>query len=1051
MKRIIIFLLLFAALKVAGQTTGYLRFDTVKIMKQNGTCEMYIINKTKDTLGVLTNIGGGLTRFIKPKMLNDSMLIVGLDTLTIHGAGGGSANARYSITKSSDSLQLLNDETSVKRNHSYTTMDDGTRRWNPSYWSFVDKYYAAVATSDNAAVGGSSTVRLSNGTWLSAFVSSGSNPEDGNSSTIHAFNSNDNLRTFYNRRQIVTLDTLEAHFGPSLYVKGTNISTGDTVILVWATQINSVDYNYVGDIRMRVSNDGGETWGSVSILRSASTDYYNNFPNRIFRTNSGKLIYPFERLRPGSQGPGITSSGWDGRFLYSTNNGASWTYSTALPSAPDSGMIESGFYQRKGETRLYWYSRSLRRTAVYTAYSDDDGVTWTTPDYMNYSASFSNTTIKYINSLDAFVGFSNRANGSTQADKRKYLNGFISSDGQNFQQFMTIDSVVDTAPGVIGVSDIIDFDTSIVVMYNELPNTGNAWANFKVARIPRTAVNSSFGNIGIGIGIPSGGDADRPSSDIPLIRYNTNSNLYEGSLRNLPAWGYFLQTGNLVNTTYPFWQVNLRSYNQSGRLNLINQDNTYAYNSIEGTKLFNSSGNLGEGTTGFAIGCNTMSSIRWISSANATGGYSTFDHTFWSTNAAGTNAERMRLTAEGRLGIGTDVPATKLHVNGTTRFDLGSDANYDVFYRNSSGQFTRLAAGTDGYVLTTHSTTSAPTWEAASGSDGNGIYGGNGTLPSDVTVSTGGNTLTVSGSNDNETSFSVTNTGTTSASAIAGTASGTTSTGVTGTSSSYIGVFGSSTSNTGVQGQSSSGVGVIGVSSTGAGLRGQINPSSSNAIENTITLSRTSSAGAGANGIGAAIQYELETATNGNSQTAGSLAFQWTDATTATRTSQFEIYGVNSATTARKAAIAGNGQWTWDAYGSGTHTGTPTGSLQVTSGGSVIEGPMVAAGTFTPTLTAVTNTSSPLLDGARYTRIGNIVTFSLRFSVTTSSGSSASSIRVTLPVASSFSNINQAAGTCSGSLGRVESDATNDELIVAWTSGAGGTETIVVTGQYTIL
>jgi hypothetical protein len=89
MKRILMFVLLLAALKVAGQTTGYFRYDTVRIMKQNGTCELYIINKTKDSLGLLTNVGGGLTRFIKPKMLNDSTIIIGLDTLSIKGTGGG--------------------------------------------------------------------------------------------------------------------------------------------------------------------------------------------------------------------------------------------------------------------------------------------------------------------------------------------------------------------------------------------------------------------------------------------------------------------------------------------------------------------------------------------------------------------------------------------------------------------------------------------------------------------------------------------------------------------------------------------------------------------------------------------------------------------------------------------------------------------------------------------------------------------------------------------------------------------------------------------------
>jgi hypothetical protein len=83
------FVLLFAAIKVAGQTTGYLRFDTVRIMKQGGTCELYIINKTKDSLGLLTNVGGGLTQFKKSMALNDSMVVIGNDTITIRGTGGG--------------------------------------------------------------------------------------------------------------------------------------------------------------------------------------------------------------------------------------------------------------------------------------------------------------------------------------------------------------------------------------------------------------------------------------------------------------------------------------------------------------------------------------------------------------------------------------------------------------------------------------------------------------------------------------------------------------------------------------------------------------------------------------------------------------------------------------------------------------------------------------------------------------------------------------------------------------------------------------------------
>jgi hypothetical protein len=202
------------------------------------------------------------------------------------------------------------------------------------------------------------------------------------------------------------------------------------------------------------------------------------------------------------------------------------------------------------------------------------------------------------------------------------------------------------------------------------------------------------------------------------------------------------------------------------------------------------------------------------------------------------------------------------------------------------------------------------------------IYSGDGTLASDRTVSSGGFTTTWSGTNDNETSLSVVNNGTTNASAISGTANGATSVGVTGTSGSYIGVLGNSTTSTAIQGQSSSGVGVIGVSSTAAGIRAQINPASTNAIENAVTILRTTSAGAGANGIGAAIQYELETATSGTSQIAGSISFEWVDATNGTRTSRFRIKGVNSTADATLATFDGNGNATFGTTNSIVGTAT---------------------------------------------------------------------------------------------------------------------------------
>jgi hypothetical protein len=86
MKRLIIILLLFAATKVAGQTIGYLRFDTVMITKVGGTAELVLLNKTKDTVGILANPNGnGRTRFMRSRAINDSTIVVGPDTLVLKG------------------------------------------------------------------------------------------------------------------------------------------------------------------------------------------------------------------------------------------------------------------------------------------------------------------------------------------------------------------------------------------------------------------------------------------------------------------------------------------------------------------------------------------------------------------------------------------------------------------------------------------------------------------------------------------------------------------------------------------------------------------------------------------------------------------------------------------------------------------------------------------------------------------------------------------------------------------------------------------------------
>lgn len=98
----------------------------------------------------------------------------------------------------------------------------------------------------------------------------------------------------------------------------------------------------------------------------------------------------------------------------------------------------------------------------------------------------------------------------------------------------------------------------------------------------------------------------------------------------------------------------------------------------------------------------------------------------------------------GNTGIGGAPGSYKLYVSGSIRFDLGTNATGDIYYRNSVGDFTRLPIGSSGQVLTV-SGGNIPSWATASGgSDGNGIYSGSGTIASAaIATLSSGSTFTI--------------------------------------------------------------------------------------------------------------------------------------------------------------------------------------------------------------------------------------------------------------------------------------------------------------------
>jgi len=92
----------------------------------------------------------------------------------------------------------------------------------------------------------------------------------------------------------------------------------------------------------------------------------------------------------------------------------------------------------------------------------------------------------------------------------------------------------------------------------------------------------------------------------------------------------------------------------------------------------------------------------------------------------GNNPLGIYITANSTAYIGRQALNYLEFSSSGTKLLLGSDATGDTYYRNSSGYFTRLAAGTDGHVLTLAS--GIPSWAAPSG--GSGLTVGTSTITS---------------------------------------------------------------------------------------------------------------------------------------------------------------------------------------------------------------------------------------------------------------------------------------------------------------------------------
>ena len=126
---------------------------------------------------------------------------------------------------------------------------------------------------------------------------------------------------------------------------------------------------------------------------------------------------------------------------------------------------------------------------------------------------------------------------------------------------------------------------------------------------------------------------------------------------------------------------------------------------------------------------------------------------------------------------------------------------------------------------------------------------------------------------------------------------------------------------------------------------------------------------------------------------------------------------------------------------------TPAGSIAATNVQAAIEElasdasalPALAFGTYTPSLTNVTNLDASTAYECQYLRVGNTVTVSGRVDIDPSSTTTATELGITLPVASNFAVSYQCAGSAfafgvAGQGAAILGDVTNDRACMKWVS-----------------
>lgn len=218
--------------------------------------------------------------------------------------------------------------------------------------------------------------------------------------------------------------------------------------------------------------------------------------------------------------------------------------------------------------------------------------------------------------------------------------------------------------------------------------------------------------------------AGTPGTWVPIYNANKTVTSVNGSTGDVTVApvsgsGNYIQNQIAAAQTADFWVNGRYILGTSGSERLSARFNAIAFNrDVTSGTIYT--------TSGYAY--------QLVHVASTTSTSDTLRFSIYDPTGANVTQAAIAINGLGNVGINTTTPSTNLHISGSTRFDLGSDATGDIFYRNSSGNFTRLPIGAAGQLVRVNTGATAPEYFTPSYISGNQTI----TLTGDVTGS--GNT-----------------------------------------------------------------------------------------------------------------------------------------------------------------------------------------------------------------------------------------------------------------------------------------------------------------------